>query len=202
MTFHDTRIQNPTAYDNAIKRNILANAAITFDRTHPDANEIREFLGSGKVWNEYGELAGYKDNFVGSLANSLDTYGKLTENQIAAVRKIISDRAVKKAEWACEKAALDAKRAHIGIVGQKTTLTLTIGHIVVLDGVYGTSYIYILEDADKNIVIYKGNAHSVVWTPEGTVRTKGDTLTVTATIKEHGVREGVKQTIIQRPKSI
>jgi hypothetical protein len=40
----------------------------------------------------------------------------------------------------------------------------------------------------------------ISWTPDGTVRAKGDTLTISATIKEHGVRDGVKQTVIQRPK--
>ena len=82
------------------------------------------------------------------------------------------------------------------------TLTLTIGHIVVLDGAYGTSFIYIMEDADKNVVIYKGNSDAVGWTSEGTVRSKGDTLTITATVKDHGVRNGVKQTVIQRPKAV
>ena len=108
----------------------------------------------------------------------------------------------RKAEWADKKAALDANRQHIGTVGEKVTLSLTIGHIVVLDGAYGTTYIYIMEDADKNVVIYKGNSNAVAWTPEGQPRGKGDTLTITATIKEHGVRDGVKQTVILRPKAV
>ena len=44
-----------------------------------------------------------------------------------------------------------------------------------------------MEDADKNVVIYKGTKLY-----EGIV-------TVKATIKEHGEREGVKQTKIARP---
>jgi hypothetical protein len=77
-------------------------------------------------------------------------------------------------------------------VGQKVTLTLTVVHIVVLDGAYGTNYIHICEDADQNVVIYKGKAIDFPL--------KGETATVTAVVKEHGVREGVKQTVIQRPK--
>ena len=116
--------------------------------------------------------------------------------------KGIDARAAKKAEWASEKAVLNANRAFVGTVGQKVTMTLTITHIVALDGIYCTTFIYIMEDADKNVVIYKGNSAVVAWTPEGTVRAKGDTLTITATIKEHGVRDGVKQTVILRPKAV
>ena len=59
-----------------------------------------------------------------------------------------------------------------------------------------------MEDADKNVVIYKGNSDVIGWNPEGPVRSKGDTFTITATVKDHGVRNGVKQTIIQRPKAV
>jgi hypothetical protein len=67
---------------------------------------------------------------------------------------------------------------------------------------FGTSYIYIMEDANQNTVIYKGTSKAVAWTLDGAFRVKGDTLTITATIKDHGVREGVKQTIIERPKAV
>jgi hypothetical protein len=77
-------------------------------------------------------------------------------------------------------------------VGQKVTLTITVAHVVVLEGMYGTNYIFICEDADQNVIIYKGKSDCMPG--------KGHTVTVTATVKEHGVREGVKQTVIQRPK--
>jgi len=48
----------------------------------------------------------------------------------------------------------------------------------------------------ENVVIYKGNSAVVAWTPDGACRVKGDKLTITATVKEHGVRNGVKQTVI------
>jgi hypothetical protein len=74
------------------------------------------------------------------------------------------------------------------------TLTLTTVHVVELDGFYGSTYIYICEDADKNTIIYKGTSNAMP--------AKGETATVVATVKEHGVREGVKQTVIQRPKAV
>ena len=187
-------IENPVAYENAIKRNIIANANKTWYAKTERASEIDEALNAGRNGNRYEE------GFMGSLAEAYDTYGKLSEKQCQAVLKGIDARAARKVEWANQKAALNATRQHLGTVGEKITLTLTIGHIVMLDGMYGTSYIFIMEDADKNIVIYKGNSPLVAWTPENAVRVKGDTFTITATVKEHGVRDGVKQTVIQRPK--
>ena len=195
-------IENPLAYYNAVKRNILANAQKTWRENTPRADEIESALADGILYNDRGDFMGYKEDFLGNMANAFYTWGKLSPKQSEAILKGIDARAARKAEWADKKAALDATRQHVGTVGEKITLTLTIGHIVVLDGAYGSVYIYIMEDADRNVVIYKGNSSVVAWTPEGQPRGKGDTFTVVATIKEHGVREGVKQTVIQRPKAV
>lgn len=193
-------IENYDAYDRAVKRNILANASKTFERTYPDHEVVLEFIDAGREYNGIGSVT-YKEGFVGSLASAYDRFGKLTEGQVNAVRKCIAQREERKAEWADKQAALNAKRQHLGVVGEKITLTLKIVHVVVLDTVYGTNYIYIMEDADENVVIYKGKSEVVGWTSENVARGKGDTFTITATVKEHGVRDGVKQTVIQRPKA-
>lgn len=196
----DKIIEHPVAYERATKRYIIANAQKTWRANNERADEIVEALDAGRKYNDRSDHVGYVEGFMGSMAYAFDTFGKLSPKQSEAILKGIDARAARKAEWADKKAALDATRQHIGTVGEKITLTLTIGHIVVLEGAYGTTYIYIMEDADKNIVIYKGNSNAVAWTPDGSPRGKGDTLTITATVKDHGVREGVKQTIIQRPK--
>ena len=195
-------IENPVAYENAIKRNILANAQKTWKANTERAEEIEFAINAGRMYNGYGSVSGYEESFMGSMAQAFDKYGKLSEKQCQAILKGIDARIARKAEWADKKAVLDAKREHIGTIGQKITLTLTIAHIVVLEGTFGTTYIYIMEDADKNTVIYKGNSSIVAWTPEGSVRSKGDFLTISASVKEHGVRDGVKQTVIQRPKKV
>ena len=186
-------IEFPARYEAARKSYILANANKTFERTYPDFREVLEFIACGRLFDDDGLVVGYKEGFVGSLVSAYDTFGKLTEGQVNAVRKCIAQRKERRAEWADKQAALNATRQHLGTVGQKITLTLTTVHVVVLDGVYGTSYIFIMEDENNNIVIYKGKSECV---PD-----KGETATITATVKEHGVREGVKQTIIQRPKT-
>jgi hypothetical protein len=61
-----------------------------------------------------------------------------------------------------------------------------------LDGIYGSSYLHICRDNDDNVIIYKGTQH---WG-------NGAQVTFMAKVKEHGVRDGVKQTIIQRPTKV
>lgn len=189
-----TVIEHPGAYAVAIRNNIVANARKTFERTYEDARAIDECLNAGRDCDDYGHVT-YKAGFMGSLAMSLDKYGKLTERQVEAVRKVMAERAARRAEWESKEAALNALRRHLGTVGEKVTLTLTLCHSIALESQYGVSYLLILEDAERNVVIYKGNSDAMPYT-------KGETATVVATVKEHGVRDGVKQTIIQRPKKL
>jgi hypothetical protein len=192
-TFRSNPIENPAAYAAATKRIIIANARKTWLANTPRAHEILDAADAGRDYDNNGNES-YKEGFMGSMAQALDKFGKLSPKQCEAILKGIDARAAKKAEWASEKAALDAKRDHIGAVGQKVTLELTVVHVVVLDGMYGTTYIHICEDADQNVVIYKGSSSAIPG--------KGHTVNVTATVKEHGVRDGVKQTVIQRPKAV
>jgi uncharacterized protein YfbU (UPF0304 family) len=190
MAYTLANIENPVAYENAIKRNIIANARKTWLANTPRALEILDAVEAGREYNKGTVI--YKEGFMGSMASALDSYGKLTPKQSEAVLKGIEAHAARKAEWDDKKAAIDATRAFVGTVGEKITITLKVVHIVELDGSFGTIYINICEDADNNTIIYKGNAKGFP--------NKDETATITATVKEHGVRNGVKQTVIQRPK--
>jgi hypothetical protein len=183
-------IQNEVAYGNAIKRNIINNAQKTWRSTTDRADEIENALHSGRT----GGVIGYKDGFMGSMAEAFDTYGKLTPKQCEAILKGIDALAARKAEWADKEAAQNALRAHVGVVGEKLTITLTVKNIVALESSYGTSFLHFCEDDQKNTIIYKGKSNNFPL--------KGETATVMATVKEHGCRNGSKQTIIQRPKII
>lgn len=194
-------IDNPVAYARATRARIIANANTTFRRTYPDHEEIEAFLSLGRVHSDHdSSFITYKEGFIGSLASAFDNYGKLTEKQVLAVRKCIESNKARKAEWADKKALLDATRKHIGTVREKLTLTLTLKKRIQIESAKFSYYdsgitdLCIFEDADKNIVIYKGRSSDIEQLNEG------DTATIKATIKEHGVRDGVKQTIIQRPK--
>jgi hypothetical protein len=185
-------IENPVAYENAVKRYIIGNAQKTWRKITPRADEIESALVVGIVYTDRGDFKGYTEDFMGKMAYSFYFFGKLSPKQCEAILKGIDARAARRAEWADKKAAVDATREHIGTVGDKITITIKVVHVVELDGGFGPSYINICEDADNNTIIYKGNAKGF---PE-----KGETATITATVKDHGVRNGVKQTVIQRPK--
>lgn len=193
-------IEHPAAYANAVKRNIIQNAQKTFERTYTDAEAVLAFIGDGREYNDNGRVT-YKEGFIGSLAQAYDSFGKLTEGQVNAVRKCIAQREKRRAEWADKQAALNASRQHLGVVGEKITVTLTIKKILYIESSYGTNSLYICEDADRNVVIYKGRA-AAFETINGDYSKQDDVVTVTAVVSAHGVREGVKQTIILRPKKV
>ena len=192
--FNSATIENPAAYEAAIHRNIIANAQKTWAKNTPRSGEIQNALNAGR------DGQNYEESFIGSLAKAFDSYGKLSEKQSAAILKGIDARQAKKAEWASKDAELNAQREFLGVVGEKVTLTLTIKKVIVWDSNFGTQYLYILEDANQNVVIYKGNAKVFYTDESGEYRKLGSTVTVIATVKEHGVRNVVKQTVIQRPK--
>lgn len=187
-------IQHPEAYERATRFYIMQNAAKTWQKNTERADEIIEALHSGRRTDEYGNLMGYTDGFMGSMASAFDTYGKLTPKQSQAVLKGIDARAARKAEWDMQRAAKNALKTHIGTVGEKIVITLTTQHVVDVETAYGVLGIFICEDQNGNTIIYKGNAKDF---PE-----KGESAMIMATVKEHGERDGVKQTIIQRPKVI
>jgi len=129
------------------------------------------------------------EGFFPAVKKGIWKFGRPTENMRNAVVKIIDKRAAQKAEWATR----DGKCEFVGTVGERQSFALTVKHVVSLDGGnWGTSYINICRDADDNVVIYKG---SNCWG-------KDSVVTCMAKVKDHGVREGVKQTIIQRPTKV
>jgi len=187
-------IEHPDAYARATKARILANANKTWRENTPDWAEIEAFVRMGIEHDDEGNFIGYKDNFIGSMASAFDTYGKLTPKQCDAIRNGIAKRKARQAEWDDQRAKLNASREHVGAVGDKLTMALTLKKSIELDSRFGVTFINILEDDKRNVLIYKGNADAVTRMQEG------ETLELTFTVKEHGVRDGVKQTVIQRPK--
>lgn len=178
-------IEDEAAYNAAISRRIKANALkgraarwLKDDPTRADlAASIREkgYDSGSKFWND--------------MANQLDEWGSLSEKQEAACRRILSEDAQRKADRLAAKRAADAGSVHVGTVGARSVFTLTVVAVVELVGQYGLSFINITKDEAGNVVVYKG---SNAWT-------KGETITVKATIKAHSERDGVKQTMISRP---
>jgi hypothetical protein len=188
-----SHIEHPAAYENAIKRNILMNANKTFYKTYPDANDIVSFLYANAE----------KNSFYLNLLGALNTYGKLTEKQVLAVRKSITTQAERKAQWIAQAAEKNTTRKFVGAEKKKITVTLTVKKAIVVGrpkfywADNGISLLRICEDADGNVIVFSGNADFPA---------EGETATITATVKMHRYYKQndieVPQTIIIRPKIV
>ena len=143
------------------------------------AQEIIDFLVSYSSKDE---------GFFPAVKGGIEKYGRPTKNMRNAMVKVLDKRAAQAAEWATR----DGKCEFVGTVGNRQAFAVTVKHIVDLEGIYGISHLHICRDADDNVIIYKGTQY---WG-------KGAQVTFMAKVKEHGVRDGVKQTIIQRPTKV
>jgi hypothetical protein len=186
-------IEHPAAYEAATKRYIISNANKTFYKTYPDAGDIVQFLINNSE----------KNTFYSNLLGSLETYGKLTEKQVLAVRKSIATLAERKAQWQAQAAEKNTSRTFIGTEKKKITVTLTVKKAIVVNrpkfywADSGTSLLRICEDADGNVLVFSGNAEFPA---------EGETATITATVKMHRYYTQndiqVPQTVIIRPKIV
>lgn len=95
----------------------------------------------------------------------------------------------KKKELALE---IDRKSVFIGEEKERRDFDLHVRHVVEYDTQFGYVYINICNDADGNVIIIKG----------GKRFEKGTDIKIKATVIEHSIRDGVKQTRINRPKEI
>ena len=95
------------------------------------------------------------------------------------------------AKYAAKRLA-DSFCQHVGTVGKRHEFDITVERVHSYETDYGMTHVNVCRDASNNIVVYKGSNE---WY-------KGDRLVVKATVKEHSDYEGVKQTVIQRPKVI
>lgn len=218
-----TVIQNEGAYESAIHNRIRANrrktAAAKFETLadHAQIVDLLERRVSGPTTDRYnrGDLSDLRQarelSFIDSAWFYMIEGGAPTDGQIEAIRRMI----VKNAERRVERAAQDAASEHIAKVGERVELTLTIRNIASFEGMYGMTHIHVMGDAAGNVVVYKGSTRfggeadlgyrknedgtpALVWAHGA----RGDTVVVKGTVKAHEVREGVKQTILARPKLV
>lgn len=93
------------------------------------------------------------------------------------------------------KAAFEAKKltmAHVGTVGARMDFKgLTVVKVHSFDSQFGTTFINIFEDASGN---------ELVWKTGGSSFNVGEVVSLKGTVKEHGERNGAKQTILSRCK--
>jgi (p)ppGpp synthase/HD superfamily hydrolase len=190
-------IDNEAAYEAAIARNIAENRRKTGERkfraAFEDADAIIDFVES-RVSDEqvthYARTGHGKEgaSFIDACWVGLKIFGGLTERQGLAVRNILAKSAERKAQYRAEALT----KVHVGAVGERRDFDLTIKFVTSFETQFGTTFVNICEDADANVVVYKGS---------NLLGGKGEKVQVKATIKAHDYRDGVAQTIISRPKA-
>jgi hypothetical protein len=181
-------INDETAYEQGRQRAIKANARRGREARWLAEDATREVLVAQLARAAYDARPG---SFLAKMGESLEEWGTLTAGQEAAIRKIFAQDAERAEVRKAERAEAAAKSEWVGTVGERREFALTVTFATAIETQFGTLHILGLKDEAGNIVIYKGSAPFA---------DKGQTVTVKATIKEHGVRDGAKQTIIARPK--
>ncbi len=78
---------------------------------------------------------------------------------------------------------------HVGTIGERLTLTLTVERIYSIEGRYGVTAIHTMRDTAGNVVKWFASKESLH---------EGDTYTVTGTVKGHGEYKGTAETTLTR----
>lgn len=150
-------------------------------------------LGLTDAWAVYeGSASAWEENTIRDIVSKLVQYGSISEKQAAFLGKLLAQIPAREAQKA-ERAAVNANSKHVGTVGARATWHVRVEWVKSFDSQFGTTFIHGLRDADGNVVIYKGSRQ---------LADKGQHVGFVATIKEHGERDGVKQTVVARPASI
>lgn len=175
-----TFIENEDAYQRAInariKAAIVAKHGPIWKATHADHAVINEWLQANYDRSEFAK----------SLFHSLCDYGKLSDKQTQAVRECIAQDEARKAA----RKAVDSVSQHVGTIDSRHRFdALTVTFITSYSTAYGVTYITGFKDNAGNIIIAKGKSLNL---------DKGDTVSLIARIVEHGMREGICQTRINR----
>ena len=152
--------------------------------------------GLDRAWDIYSatERAAfrYEETTISDIVGKLVRYGSISDAQQGFLAKLLAKLDTRAAADA-ERAAKNAKSQHVGVVGDRHRFVLNVRLVRSFESMYGIIWLHVCEDADNNVVVYKGSKE---------LAARGETVTVDATVSEHGEREGVKQTIIKRPKII
>ena len=175
---HANHIHNEEAYENAIQRYIMANATKgRMNRWHAEDSTRQALMA---------QACDSRNEFARKMYESYEKWGSLTPAQESALRASFAKAESRKAELIAQ----DSVSQHVGSVGERLTLRLSVAFVVEIDSDYGVYHITGMRDSAGNIYIYKGNR----------IANKGATWQGKATVKAHSVREGINQTILNRPK--
>lgn len=141
------------------------------------------------IWFDHPATVGMMDvPVIKSLFDGLEQYGALTEKQTLLARRLLANARNK-----ATPVGNTPSSQWVGKIKERRKWELTVDKILSYEGNYGISYISMMHDKDGNTIVGKGTKR---------FGTEGNTITVVATVIDHTTRNGVKQTIINRPKIV
>lgn len=132
---------------------------------------------------------------IRDIVGALVRYGNLTDKQWPLLRRLVEamdGEEQRLRDLAAQREAEKAASQYVGSIGDRITIEGTIVFRTSYETRYGVTHVTGIKDGAGNVYIQKG-----VFIGE-----KGDSVSLKATVKDHSEREGVKQTIISRPKEI
>lgn len=84
-------------------------------------------------------------------------------------------------------------KCHLGTVGGKVSLTVTVLRVVAASSQYGTTFFHVMRDDNGNSLVWRSSGHSYA---------EGERYALTGTVKEHGEYKGEPQTVLTRCKVV
>jgi hypothetical protein len=105
----------------------------------------------------------------------------------------LSDKQVNALKSAVKKFLTEVPSKFVGVVGDRTDfLNMTVFNVTSFPSAFGTFFIVAMKTTDGGVVVYKGgNSYNL---------SKGDTVSMTATVKAHDMYRDTAQTVVNRPK--
>lgn len=181
------RLVRQTVYDRATwaKRDAKAKAAhqaSVAKREAEEAARVNTFATAHADLIAKFEQIERPSDFLSDIISKGRKYGSISEAQakfanLTADREIARQKENENADW-------------VGAIGERIAIEGTIFFTNSFASQFGLVTITGIKDGAGNIYIQKGISIGI----------KGDFISIKATVKEHQLRDGIKQTIITRPK--
>lgn len=192
-------VENPAAYVDGAYRRIRENARKGRGARWFAEDPSREALAARIA--QAGERG---DAFMRKMDDAIREWGSLSPKQEEAVKASFA----RSDERRAAARAKDAGSQHVGEVGKRGTFKVTVRKTLIVgaDDWCDGFRIILMADEAGNVLVYKGDALKREVQKEGsdiyTVErpADGQTIEIVASVKSHGERDGIKQTILARPK--
>jgi hypothetical protein len=125
------------------------------------------------------------NTFLGDLARQMEANRMLSDAQLAAADKVITNIA--------EQKVANEASSWVGEVGERIDLDVTVEGVFYFEGRYGTTSIVKMRDTDGNVL---------TWFKSGYMDQdeRGNRFALRGTVKKHDVYREVNQTVLTRCK--